>query len=371
MSKLATFTSVRIIPRDAGFLDRRVGSKGEIFYDQSSNSLRLYDSIVKGGIALAKADLSNVPNQTFLQKAQDAGITAGGLGSSSFDLSIAAEDSTLVPIISGNTIQFTGGAGITTSSTEAGEIVITNTNNSFSAVNVSGQNNLTAGQLSDTLNLVAGSNITLTTDDTTNSITIDATSSGPSSNSFTTISIATQSDVVADSSTDTLNLVAGTGIAITTNPTTDTITITNTVSSFAFSQLSDVTSLGINIDQVYLPAITMLTVTNSGASAYRFDQYGSVNNPTVYAINGTTIAFKLTASGHPFLIQTGAGTNYNIGLIHVATDGTVSTGASAQGKDSGTLYWKIPTDISGGYRYQCSIHAPMVGSITIKVFSTL
>ena len=149
------------------------------------------------------------------------------------------------------------------------------------------------------------------------------------------------------------------------------MTITSTVSSgaTAFTGLSD--SANATIDQIYLPAITSLTVTNTGASAYRFDQYGSADNPTVYAINGTTIAFKLSASGHPFLIQTGAGTNYNTGLIHVSTTGMVSTGSSAQGKDSGTLYWKIPTDISGGYRYQCSSHAPMVGSISIKTFATL
>jgi plastocyanin len=115
----------------------------------------------------------------------------------------------------------------------------------------------------------------------------------------------------------------------------------------------------------------MLTVSNSGASAYRFDQYGVENNPTVFAINGTTIAFNLTSTGHPFLIQTPSGINYNVGLIHVSTSGVVSLGAAAQGKDSGTLYWKIPTAISGGYRYQCSVHAPMVGSISIKTFSTI
>jgi plastocyanin len=115
----------------------------------------------------------------------------------------------------------------------------------------------------------------------------------------------------------------------------------------------------------------MLTVSNSGASAYRFDQYGTTDNPTIYAINGTTIAFRLTASGHSFQIQTPGGINYNTGLVHVSTDGVVSTGASAQGKDSGTLYWKIPTDISGGYRYQCSQHAIMVGSLFVKTFSTL
>jgi plastocyanin len=111
-------------------------------------------------------------------------------------------------------------------------------------------------------------------------------------------------------------------------------------------------------------------VTNNGASAYVFDQY-SGNNPVIYAINGTTIAFKLNATGHPFLIQNGAGNNYSTGLVHVSTTGVVSTGSDAQGKDSGTLYWKVPSVISGNYRYQCSVHAPMVGTITIKNFGSI
>jgi hypothetical protein len=44
-------------------------------------------------------------------------------------------------------------------------------------------------------------------------------------NSFKTISVSGQSDVVADSSTDTLTLVAGTNVSITTNATNDSITI--------------------------------------------------------------------------------------------------------------------------------------------------
>lgn len=44
-------------------------------------------------------------------------------------------------------------------------------------------------------------------------------------NIFKTISVSGQSDVVADSSTDTLTLVAGSNVTITTNPTTDSITI--------------------------------------------------------------------------------------------------------------------------------------------------
>jgi plastocyanin len=246
--------------------------------------------------------------------------------------------------------------------------------NGFQNIAVAGQSTVTADSTTDTLNLIAGSNITITTDAGTDSITINSTASGggASSDSFSTIAVAGQSSIVADSASDSLTVVAGSGITIETNASTDTLTITNSALPINnFNQLSDSILASLNVDQIYLPAITMLTVTNSGASAYRFDQYGTVNNPTVYAINGTTIAFKLNASGHPFLIQTGAGNNFSTGLVHVATNGAVSTGTAAQGKDSGTLYWKIPSDISGGYRYQCSIHASMVGSITIKVFATL
>ena len=166
--------------------------------------------------------------------------------------------------------------------------------------------------------------------------------------------------------------MAGTGISITTDAGTDTVTVTSTVSSGAttFAALTDNASL--TVDQFYLPAITKLNVTANGSAAYRFDQYGSVDDPTVYAINATTIAFNLAgATSHPFLIQDNTGTNYNTGLVHVSTDGTVSTGSNAQGKSSGTLYWKIPDSISGNYRYQCASHGPMVGTIVIKNFSTI
>lgn len=121
-----------------------------------------------------------------------------------------------------------------------------------------------------------------------------------------------------------------------------------------------------------LPAITKLTVTANGSSSYRFDQYSAADNPTVYAISGTTIAFDLAgAAGHPFLVQTSGGTNYDTGLIHIDTDNTETTGSAAQGKTSGVLYWKIPFTTTGNYRYQCSVHGAMTGTITIKDMSVL
>ena len=244
--------------------------------------------------------------------------------------------------------------------------------NSFETITVAGQDNIIADSPTDTLTLAAGTGISITTNAGTDTITVTNTSPNVDQNVFTTIAVSGQSNVVADSTTDTLTLVAGSNITITTDANTDSITINSTASggSSNFNDLFDVSSASLTIDQIYLPAITSLVVGNSGSSAYLFDQY-SGNNPTVYAISGTTIAFKINASGHPFLIQDPSGTNYNIGLVHVSTTGTVTTGSAAQGKDSGTLYWKVPFGISGGYRYQCQFHSSMVGSISIKDFSSI
>ena len=244
---------------------------------------------------------------------------------------------------------------------------------SFATIAVDGQSSVVADSATDTLTLVAGSNITITTDAITDTITI-ASSGGAAGNSFETIAVAGQSNVVADSSTDTLTLAAGTGISISTNAATDTVTIASTVSAgvTTFNSLTDVSTASLTVDKIYLPAITMLNVTNSGITAYRFDQYSTTNNPTIYVISGTTVAFNLQATSHPFLIQDNTLTNITTGLTHVSTAGVISTGSSAQGKDSGTLYWKIPASLGGvNYAYQCQSHSGMVGSITIKGIASI
>ncbi len=190
-------------------------------------------------------------------------------------------------------------------------------------------------------------------------------------NAFSTISVAGQSDVVADTPTDTLTLTAGSNITLTTNASGDSVTITASGGgSSNFDDLND--AAGLKISDIYLPAITQLVVTSSGTSSYNFDQYTG-GNPTIYAISGTTIAFNLqgVSASHPFQIQDATSAAYNTGLVHVSDTGTVTTGASANAKTGGVLYWKIPAGISGGYRYQCTSHGAMVGSITIKSFATI
>jgi plastocyanin len=151
---------------------------------------------------------------------------------------------------------------------------------------------------------------------------------------------------------------------------------TGAAGSTTFSGTTDATAAAITIDEVAYSAIARLTVTNSGASAYLFNSHYSGNNPTIFALGGATIAFNLVDLGsHPFLVQqdTGSGfSNITAGLIHVATDGTISLDSDAQAKTSGTLYWNVPvTAASNGYRYICSIHTSMVGTITHKSLSAI
>lgn len=245
-----------------------------------------------------------------------------------------------------------------------GSVALTN---SFANISVPGQPTLVAESDTDTLNIIAGTGISITTNAASDTITINSTVSiDPSSSDFSLNIAGDDSTQRVISNNETIKFIGGTGISTTTD-SEGNVTITNTASggSANFSSLTDASTASLTIDQIYLPAVTRLNVGNVGASAYTFDQY-SGNNPTVYAVGGMTIAFKLNVSGHPFLIQDGAGTNYNSGLVHVSSTGVVNTGASAQGQVSGTLYWKVPASVSGNYRYQCSAHVAMVGVITVK-----
>jgi plastocyanin len=113
--------------------------------------------------------------------------------------------------------------------------------------------------------------------------------------------------------------------------------------------------------------VTTFSVTNAGSGAYLFDQY-SGNNPDIYLHPGQTVSFNINAPGHPFLLrQTNGGTLYNNGLTHVTKDGIVTVGNDAQAKETGTLIWKVPFELTGNtYVYQCQNHSGMIGNLIIQ-----
>ena len=59
MSSNPIVNRIRIIPREQDFLNRNVGSSGEIFYNREANSLRLYSGKQTGGFeVLSESNLS-------------------------------------------------------------------------------------------------------------------------------------------------------------------------------------------------------------------------------------------------------------------------------------------------------------------------
>jgi len=127
------------------------------------------------------------------------------------------------------------------------------------------------------------------------------------------------------------------------------------------------------VDKV-LQTSASIDVINSGSGAYEFNSHYSGSNPTLYLRAGQTYALNLAVSGHPFHLQTvsgaySAGNPYTTGLTHVATNGTVTTGASALLQVTGTLYIEVPSNASSAIYYACQYHSGMAGKIVLGSIS--
>ena len=68
MSSAPIVDRIRIIPRPEDFLDRNVGSSGEVFFNRESSSLRVYSGKDTAGFEIARADLENVSNSVLASK---------------------------------------------------------------------------------------------------------------------------------------------------------------------------------------------------------------------------------------------------------------------------------------------------------------
>ena len=178
--------------------------------------------------------------------------------------------------------------------------------NAFGTVAVSGQSDVVADSNSDTLTLIAGSNITLTTNATNDSVTIASSGSGSVSETFKTIAVSGQSSVVADSATDTLTLAAGSGMTITTDASTDTVTFASSGGStqsavykeYVYTATSNQTSFSGSDDNSNTLSYTpgFLQVFLNGVLLDNGTDYTSTNGTAVVLVNGATTSDLLQIS---------------------------------------------------------------------------
>jgi len=171
--------------------------------------------------------------------------------------------------------------------------------NAFETIAIAGQSSVVADSSSDTLTLAAGTGITLTTNASTDTITITNSSLG--ANAFGTIAVSGQSDVDADSTSDTLTLVGQNGVAITTDASTDTVTIDGRTSYSPFTTDLFTTANATTTDFV-------LSVTPSSEDNLIVFVEGVYQNKNSYSLSSNT----LTLSGAP-----GSGEEV---VVHIVSD---------------------------------------------------
>lgn len=232
-----------------------------------------------------------------------------------FQTIVISGQSDIVADSTTDTLTLVAGTGITLTTDDTTDSITISgnaTQNTFQTIVVSGEDDIVADTTTDTLTLVAGTNISITTDNTTDSITIATTgitgSNTGDQNTFQTISVAGQPDVVADTSNDTLTLVAGPGVILNTDASTDSITIVSTsVPGDQILSGSAIWSTGLTYDISDLTYVIDGIIYTSVATTITLDAADTVNpridlivaNKPVSGTVGTVTVITGTPSSDP------------------------------------------------------------------------
>lgn len=149
-------------------------------------------------------------------------------------------------------------------------------------------------KITTTPTVSSSENTVLVYDDATNEVKARElnTSAFQSINSFSNIAVSGQTTVVADSGTDTLTLVAGSGMTITTDDTTDTVTFSSTGSTQTYANPMFI----LRPQSIYSLTGTLATPTiagvnnNSNSSSYLInDSSNSHFQTSAVTLNAMTV----------------------------------------------------------------------------------
>src|SRR5210317_1631810 len=321
----------------------------------SSNTIsNIVNANLSGTAAISNANLAN-PNVTI----GDDTITLGGTQTTITNLSLDGATGTIDLTSSGNKLRFNyaGTGAFPNEVTYEGMFAYDTTGNEAYVADAGGWTKL----LNENSSVSSHADVNIT--GIANGYILQWSSAQARFNAVANASASTLT-VSDDSSTqDVINLgtqvlgfLGGLGVSTTIDAGAETITTTVDTGVYKGS---------------YKNTAAHINVTNSGSSAYLFNSHYTGNNPSLHLSPGKTYAFHLNVSGHPFHLQTvsgaySSGNAYTTGLTHIATDGTITTGASALLKESGTLYYEIPSGSDTTIYYACQYHSGMAGSIILQ-----
>ena len=299
---------------------------------------------VTAGTTISEANdvqITSVANDQFLRY----NSTSGAWENETVTFGTVTNIATTAPI-TGGPITTTGTIGITQSgSASDGYLSSTDWNtfnnkasDAFKTIAVSGQSDVVADSATDTLTLVAGSNITITTDDATDSITINSTGSTAGSGTTNQIAKWASSTTLGDSSISDVG-TAGTTISINSS---GTATFDNEIKTN-------------NSLQIFSDAFETQIVMTDSTSAASFWRIG------IDGITGTYLAFS-TGGSAPYdnhaVISKALGGAVGIKTaspshnLHVAGDALIENDATFQ----------EAIELEGGFRPKAYLFASPSGT---------
>ena len=288
------------------------------------------------------------PSFTVTNTAPDQVVSITGAGTSVVtgtypNFTITSNDQYVGTVTS---VNLTAGTGITVSGgpiTSSGSITVNNSDrgssqNIFKNIEVPGQSTIVAAVNNDTVVLKPGVGIGIITNTLNNNITFGNTDTGSAQNIFKNFAVAGQNTIVADSNNDVFTFVAGTGVSLTTDDTTDSLTVTNSAPDQVVALSS---GTGISVSGTY-PNFTITntspssggTVTSVGLSA---PTGFTVTNSPVTTSGTLALGFDTGYSLPTTASQTTWNTAYNDSIVSAAVTGTTTKTLTLNQQDGGTI----------------------------------
>jgi hypothetical protein len=257
-----------------------------------------------------------------------------------------------------DTLSFAAGTGITITGNATGDqVTITNSapnvdQNLFSSIASPDDDEvITPNSATTALNFISGGGVSFVMNNTSKSVIVTNTSPNVDQNIFNTVRVSGQTDVTTASVNGVLTLVAGTGVTLTTNNTAKSVTITSQAQQNLFSTVaSDAGS--------YTAATTTETLTVAGGTGIST----SMSNGTLTVTNDSpnvdqnlfsTVAVagqnSITATNSTDTLTVAAGTNITLTTDSVTRTLTINSTASGGGGTPGGADTQVQFNDGGSF----------------------
>ena len=274
------------------------------------------------GLSVSGSPITSSGSVTLANTGVTSNVAGSGISVSGATGAVTISNTGVTSAVAGTGISVSGSTGaVTFTNSDLGS-----SQNIFKTISVGGQSDIVADTNADTLTLAEGSNITLTTNAGTDTLTITGTDTtysagtgiglagttfsntdlGSSQNIFKTITVSGQSDIVADSNSDTLTVAAGSNVSLTTSAGSDTLTIASTDTTYSAGSGLDLagTTFSVDVSDFMANGVNNRILTASGADAMNAESGLTFDGTTLTVGGSVIISSDLTVNGTTTTINT-------------------------------------------------------------------